>query len=96
VQTIDETIDLALNLLEGGVSGDTEKLCEWIVDNLVHVLDEYHSGHVSRCMVAETDVLRVGEHIALVMKKTELMRPEQARMLAAALLRAAEAADQEL
>lgn len=94
--TIDQTIDLALCLLERGATGDTEVLASWIVDSLVHVLDEYQAGSVSRCAVAGYDVCRIGEQIIVATAKPEVMSPEQARMLAAALLRAAEAADQDL
>lgn len=92
----DETLDLAITLLERGAAGDVEQLATWMVDNLVHILDEYHSGAVSRCKVAGYDVCRIGEQIVLGVQVAEVMRPEQARMLAAALLRAAEMADQEL
>ncbi len=94
--TIDETIDLALTLLEDGTDFQTEKLATWIMDNLVHVLDEYQTGPLSRCMVAGYDVCRVGDKVIATTTKSEVMDSEEARMLAAALLRAAEAADQEL
>ena len=94
--SIDETLDLAITLLEGGAVGDVEHLASWVVDNLVHVLDEYRSGSLSRCEVAGYDVCRAGEQIIIAVPKAQVMSAEQARMLAAALLRAAEAADQEL
>jgi len=96
MQTIDETLDLAITLLERGATGDTEQLASWVVDNLVHVLDELRSGSLSVCEVANYKVCRVGEQIGIVVReKPDLMRSEQARMLAAALLRAAEMADLE-
>ncbi len=92
---IDETIDLAITLLERGATGDTEQLATWIVDNLVHVLEEWRSGSISRCDVSDYSVLRVAERVAVTTPKVQLMNAEQARMLAAALLRAAEAADED-
>jgi hypothetical protein len=91
--TIDEALNTALNLLERGAMGETELVATWIVDNLVHVLDEHRAGDVSRCNVAGYDVLRVGDQIAVTTLKAQIMDSQQARMLAAALLRAAEAVD---
>lgn len=93
--SIDEAIDTSLNLLERGAMDDTELVATWVVDNLVHVLDEFQSGSVSRCTVAGYDVCRIGEQIIVSTRSAEVMGAEQARMLATALLRAAEAADQE-
>lgn len=91
--TLDETINTALDLLERGGSHEAEFISEWVVDNLVHVLDEYRSGECTRCAVAGYDVLRIGEQIIVTTMEAKVMSPEQARMLASALLRAAEAGD---
>lgn len=91
--TIDEALDTALNLLERGVVNETELVATWLVDSLVHVLDEYRAGECSRCNVAGYDVLRIGQQITVTALEAKIMTSDQARMLAAALLRAAEQAD---
>lgn len=91
--TFDQAIDTALALLERGAADDVEVLASWVVDNLVHILDEYRSGELSTCEVSGYDVCRVGEQIIVAVPRAQVMDSEQARMLAAALLRAAEAAD---
>lgn len=88
--TIDEAIDTALADLE---RGKEDLIAEWLVDNLVHILDEYRSVDSSRCNVAGYDVLRIGEQIIVAVVEGKIMNSEQARMLATALLRAAEQAD---
>lgn len=92
--TIDEALDRALDCLEHGCEHDTEYLATWLVDNLVCVLDEYRAGACSRCDVAGYEVTRVGEQIIILNRRAEVMNSEQARMLAAALIRAAEASEQ--
>lgn len=92
--TIDQAIDLSLDLLDAGTGGEhAQRLADWIVANLVHVMNQDEAGALSRCAVAGYDVLRVGEQTIVSCDKPGIMDPEQARMLAAALLRAAEMAD---
>lgn len=94
--SFDEALDLSLDLLETGANEDTEALATWVVDNLVHILDEYRSGACSRCDVAGYEVVRVADRIIIMNHRSEIMGSNQAKMLASALIRAAEAADQEL
>lgn len=95
--TIDEAIDTALNILERGTYSHQEVglVSTWFVDNLVHILDEYRAGECSRCTVSGYDVIRVGDQLAVVNSEGQILNSEGARRLAAALLRAAEAADHE-
>lgn len=95
IPSIDEAIDLSLDVLERDDGGDSGALASWIVDNLVHVLDEYRAGESSMCVVSSYCVTRVMDKIVVVAPKSDVMDSEEARMLAATLLRAAEAADQE-
>lgn len=92
--SLDEALDRALDCLEHGCENDTEFLATWLVDNLVCVLDEFRTESASRCDVAGYEVTRVGEQMIILNRHSEVMNSEQARMLAAALLRAAEAAEQ--
>lgn len=92
--TLDEAIDTSLDLLESDLAaGRVEQVVTWVVDNLVCELDVLTTGHVSKCEVSGYDVCRIGEQIAVVMKDARVMDSHNARRLAVALLRAAEAAE---
>ena len=92
-EPLDIVLDTALNLLERGVTGEIELIAGWIADSLVHELDEYRSGESSVCQVAGYEVCRIGDQLIVAIRDPQVMSSEQARMLATALLRAAEAAD---
>ena len=92
--TIDEAIDTSLDLLESDlVAGRVEQVVTWVVDNLVCELDVLTAGQISKCEVSGYDVCRIGEQIAVVSRRSEVMDSHEARRLAVALLRAAEAAE---
>lgn len=94
--TIDQAINLSLDLLETGDGGAyAQQLADWIIENLVHVLDQHDAGSLSRCHVSGYDVLRIGEQTIVACDGARIMDPDQTRMLAAALLRAAEMAGNE-
>ncbi len=92
---IDEALDTALNILERGTAcrEEVELVSTWLVDTLVHVLDEYRLGECSRCDISDYSVVRIGDQIAVMNPEGRILDSEGARRLAAALLRAAEAAD---
>ncbi len=94
--SIDEAIDTALDLLETDSCGPAEKTVLWVVDSLICELEVSKAGWISKCEVAGYDVCQIGEQIAVITTRAEAMDSRAARRLAVALLRAAEAADQEL
>lgn len=92
--TMDEAIDSALDLLETDQDeGDVANVVTWVTDNLICELDQYQNGNASRCAVGGYEVCRIGEEIIILAPRTEVLDSFEARRVAVALLRAAEAAD---
>jgi hypothetical protein len=90
---IDEVLDTALDVLERDEGGASGVLAQWLVANVVHKLNELQSENKTICVVEDYAVCRVGSKILLGAVDESILSAAGARLLATALLRAAEAAD---